>query len=397
MASVLHFVVIADALGPLMPHLPAFARAGFGVPEEKATLAEAAEAVRNGKVDLVVLPMSLLQGKERIEVELMLREARSMATIATAPAPDADLILMGMRSGIDEFLVSPPSTVDLEAALVRLQRKWGPAQAHGSVTVVYSPKGGVGNTTVAVNLAHSLAVRRNDSRVLVVDLNMGLGDVVSHLDLKHDYDVGDLVRKLDRADADLVNALVTPATDGLSALPATDDLVTADVIQADAVARVLVACRHSFSHTVVDCEHSFGPRTVAALDAADRIVLLLQSNVAAIRAAKRTLALFEQLEYPAEKIVVVLNREGPGDVLPASDVAKALGRPVDVRLPNAYQLAVDAQTRGIPIGKVAPTSALARRFSALATRVSGEVAVVEDPGSRGARPKRGGFLGLGRR
>jgi pilus assembly protein CpaE len=374
------------------------ARAGFGVPDERATLADVAQVVRGGTVDLLVLPIALLQGKERIEAEMLLRDApSSMGSIATAPTADADLILLGMRAGVDEFLVAPAQTSDLDAALLRLQRKWGAAQVQGTVTAIYSPKGGVGNTTVAVNLAYTLASRRADSRVLVVDLNMGLGDVVSHLDLHNDYDIGDLVKKLEQADTELLRALVTPSLDGLNALPATDDLETAETIQADAVARVLVACRNTFSHTVIDCEHSFGPRTVAALDAADRIVLLLQSNVASIRAAKRALSLFQQLDFPDEKTVIVLNREGPGDVLPVADIAKALSRPVDVRLPNAYQLAVDAQTKGVPIGKFAPTSALTARFNVLATQVIGEVAVVDDSSSRVAGRKRGGLFGLRRR
>jgi pilus assembly protein CpaE len=231
----------------------------------------------------------------------------------------------------------------------------------------------------------------------VVDLNMGLGDVVSHLDHKYDYDIGDLVKKLDQADSDLLHAIVTPSVDGLNALPATDDLETAEAIQAEAIARVMAACRNSFSHTVIDCEHSFGPRTVAALDAADRIVLLLNSNVASIRAAKRAISLFHQLDFTDDKIVVVLNREGPGDVLAAADVSKALSRAVDVRLPNAYQLAVEAQTKGVPIGKFAPTSALTSRYGTLATRVIGEVAVVENAGARTAAKKRGGLFGLRRR
>jgi len=386
-----HILIVANALGPLPPLLPVLARAGFGVPEEKASLAEAGDAIRRGAVDLLVLPMASMQGRDRVETEMLLRDAPSMASIGTASTADAELIIAGMRSGISEFLVSPASVADLDAALVRLQRKWGPARVHGTVTAIYSPKGGLGNTTVAVNLAYTLAARRSDSRVLVVDLNMGLGDIVSHLDLHNDYDIGDLVRKLDQADSDLLHALVTPSIDGLAALPATDDLEAAESIQAEAVARVMIACRSSFSHTVVDCEHSFGPRTVAALDAADRIVLLLQSNVAAIRAAKRALSLFDQLEYPADKVVVVLNREGPGDVLSWADVAKALSRNVDVRLPNAYQLVVDSQTKGIPIGKFAPTSALSSRFNVLATRVIGEVAVVAEQATRPTVRKKGLF------
>jgi pilus assembly protein CpaE len=300
-----------------------------------------------------------------------------------------------MRAGIGEFLVSPPSPTDLEQALMHLRRKWGVSTTRGSLTAVYAPKGGVGATTIAVNTSYALAARRPDARVVLVDLNMGLGDIDTHLNLPHTYDIGDLVRKLDQADADLLHAIVTPFGDGLFALPACDNLEVADLVQAEAVSRVLSVCRSTFQHTVVDCEHAFGPRTVAALDAAEQIIMVLQSNVAAIRAAKRSLALFRQLDYPTEKIKLVLNREGPGDVLSHADISKSLGVPISLRLPNAFQLANEAQTRGIPILKANPTATLSQAFNILATRVVGEVAVVEP--SDTPEVKRRGLFGLRRK
>ncbi len=389
--------IVGDALGPLEPLVPVLTRAGFGVPTAKQTIEEVNEPVRNGHVDLLVVPMSVVQGRSRFDFETLLRDAPGMASIGTAASADAETILAGMRSGVGEFLVTPPSPGDLEAALLRLQRKWGAAAVRGTITAIYSPKGGVGATTVAVNLGDALARRRPDGRVALIDLNMGLGDVVTHLNLQSDYDVGDLVRKLDQADAELLHAIVTSCGDGLFALPATDDLEAADAIQADEVSRVLAACRGSFTHTVVDCEHSFNPRTVAALDASDRIVLVLQSNVATIRAVKRTLSLFQQLDYPDDRVVVVVNREGPGDVLSRQDIAKALGRGVDIRLPNAFQVTTDAQTKGVPVSKVSQSGALTAAYDQLASAVSGEVAIVESATERPSGKTIGRFFGRKRK
>ncbi len=117
--------------------------------------------------------------------------------------------------------------------------------------------------------------------------------------------------------------------------------------------------------------------------------------MAAIRATKRTLALFRQLDFPDDKAIIVLNREGPGDVLSWSDVAKSLGRSVDVRLPNAFQLATDAQTRGVPIAKIAPNAPLSGAFDVLVTRAIGEVAVHDEV--ERAAPKKRGLFGLRRK
>ncbi|MDQ8160269.1 MAG: AAA family ATPase [Gemmatimonadota bacterium] len=388
-------IILQDALGAIEPLLPVFARAGFAPPVVRESLAQVVESVRQGEVELLILPIKLLQGHGRFDFETMLRDADRVATIGTAPTADADAILTGMRAGIGEFLVSPPAPAELEVALLRLQRKWGATAVRGSVTAVYAPKGGVGATTIAVNCGYALAARRTDAQVAIVDLNMGLGDVTSQLNLQGLYDIGHLVRKLDQADAELLQAIVTPCGEGLFALPASDDLEVAEQIQADAVSRVLAACRASFAHTIVDCEHAFGARTVAALDSADRIIVVLQSNVASIRATKRTLALFKQLDFPEDKAIIVLNREGPGDVLSWNDVAKSLGRAVDVRLPNAFQLTTDAQTRGIPVAKLAPNAPLSAAFNVLVTRAIGEVGVLDEDDR--AVPKKRGLFGLRRK
>ena len=123
--------------------------------------------------------------------------------------------------------------------------------------------------------------------------------------------------------------------------------------------------------------------------------MVLQSNVASIRATKRTLALFKQLDFPDDKAIIVLNREGPGDVLSWNDVAKSLGRAVDVRLPNAFQLTTDAQTRGIPVAKLAPNAPLSAAFNVLVTRAIGEVGVLDQDDR--AVPKKRGLFGLRRK
>jgi len=368
-------VVVRDALGPLPAVAPVFASAGFSKPVEVESAEALLSLVREAGADLVVLPLASATPTTLMEVESLLRERDGLAAIGTAARADSELILSAFRRGFSEFLVSPANPDELAGALLRLEAKWSRAPRGGHVTAIWSPAGGAGVTSVAVNVAHALARRKPAGRVAVADMVVGLGDVATHLNLAPTYDLGELVRKLDRADSESLQSIMVSVADGMDALAGTSDLELGEEVTSDAVQRILSLMRSSYSYTVLDLEHTVSPRTIAALDAADRIVMVFQVTVAGLRKVKRALTLFEQLDFPAEKVVLVANRVGAGDVMSWPDVSKALGRSVDFRLPNAYQVIADAQTRGIPVAANAnaPGAApLIEAYNLLAVRLMGQ-------------------------
>ena len=131
-----------------------------------------------------------------------------------------------------------------------------------------------------------------------MDLVVAGGDVRILLDLKPVYDMGDLVEKLDRIDSDLLHSLLTPSVGGVWALPSPDDAELDTVLDSNAVSAVIEHLKGDFAFTVLDCEHHLSERTLAALDAADRVVIVTELNVPALRSAQRTLALCRRLGLP---------------------------------------------------------------------------------------------------
>lgn len=368
-------IVVREALGPLSPLVPVFTGAGFNKPVEVESVEAMLLHVREVGADLLVVSLDQRSAGALDDVEQLLRDRPGLAAIGTAPRPDSELILAGFRRGLSEFLVAPADPGELAAALARLETKWARAPKGGHVTAVYSPAGGAGVTTVAVNVAHALAGRKPAGRVAVADLVVGLGDVATHLNMSPTYDLGELVRKLDRADSESLHNITQSVADGLDALAGTSDLELGEEVTAEAVQRILTLMRSTYSYTVLDVEHTVSPRTIAALDAADRIAMVFQVSVAGLRKVKRAMSLFEQLEFPQEKVILVANRVGAGDVMSWPDVAKALGRPVDFRLPNAFQAVADAQTRGVPVSANpgAPgVQPLIDAYSLLAIRLMGQ-------------------------
>jgi pilus assembly protein CpaE len=276
-----------------------------------------------------------------------------------------------MRAGVHEFLVSPLDPGELATAVDRLTRRHQSEAKRGQVFAIYGPKGGLGNTTLAVNLSHALARNNPDARVALADLVVSNGDVRVLLNLKPLYDVGSVVQKLDRLDADLLNSLLTPSGEGVWVLPSTEDPELADVIDAGAVAAIVDQLRANFIFTVIDCEHHMSERTLAALDAADRIILNTQLAVPALRATQRAIQICERLGYPRDKLFVVVNRFQTTDVLSPADAASLLKYDIQWKLPNEYGTVAASLMKGVPVVEHDAGSKLAWSFSQLAAKIGG--------------------------
>ena len=241
----------------------------------------------------------------------------------------------------------------------------------GELVAVYSGKGGLGSTSIAVNIAQAFGAMRADARVALVDLVVTGGDVRVFLNLKPAYDLSHLIAKGSQIDAELLNSLLTPVPGGVWALPTGDSPEDEELFDSAAVGAILNLLRMHFSVTVVDCEHHLSEATLTALDAADRIVLVTQLSVPALRSTQRSLAVCRRLGYDDSKLCVVVNRYQSGDVLPVKDAEDLLQTSVYWKLPNDYRLSASSLTKGVPVALEDPGSKLARSYADLAKKLTG--------------------------
>jgi pilus assembly protein CpaE len=252
----------------------------------------------------------------------------------------------------------------------------------GELIAIYSGKGGLGSTSIAVNLAQAFASVRNDARVALVDLVVAGGDVRVFLNLKPSYDISHLIAKGSQVDAELLNSVLTPCPGGVWALPTGDSPEDQDMFDSAAVGSVLTLLRQHFAITVVDCEHHLSEATLAALDAADRIILVTQLTVPALRSTQRSLTVCRRLGYDESKLCVVINRYQSGDVLPVKDAEDLLQTQIYWKLPNDYRLSATSLTRGVPVTLEDPNSKLAKSYTDLVRKISGTPAPASAPGSQ---------------
>lgn len=363
-------LIVSGAAGPQDIANGVLHRFGFEPAESVLSLGDATTRLRTEHFDLVIIP---LQSLSAMELSTLERETRRGGTfvIGTAEQSDSDLILRAMRSGVNEFLIYPPDPKDFSGAVDRLMRRTHTEGKSGSAIAIYSAKGGVGSTSVAVNLAFALAKAHPEGHVALVDLMAGGGDLRVMLDLRPQYDMSDFLGKIDRLDADLLRSLLTPVSGGVWVLPSSETPDAADALDATAVTTILDQLRQHHAFTVIDCEHALSDRTLAALDAADRVVLVTQLNVPALRSTQRTLALCERLGYANEKVLVVVNRHQAADAVSLADGAEVLGREIFFKIPNDYRTSAGALTKGVPVTEFDGSSHLAWSYDGLAGRMNG--------------------------
>ncbi len=396
-------IIVSGAAGPQDVANGVLARFGFAPATTAVSIGDAMDQVRAERHDLLVVPLQNADADELGALEREVRRHPGLFVIGTAAQADSDLIVRGMRSGVHEFLVYPPEATDLASAVDRFMRRVQTAGTAGSVVAVFSAKGGLGTSSVAANVAFTLAGARPDGRVAMVDLVPG-GDLRVALALRPTYDMADLVRKVDQMDAELLQSLLTPCAGGVWVLPAAEDEDAADALDNAGTTLLIQQLRGRFAHTVIDCEHHISERTLAALDAADKVLLVTQLNVAAMRAAQRMLALFSRLGYQDSKVQVLVNRYQPGGIVSLTDAAAVLKRELTCTLPNDYQTSEDALMRGTPTAVHAGGTPLAAAYRDLIGRLgyaaagaNGKTKADGKADRQGAPSRLGRLFTLGRR
>jgi len=365
-------VIVSGAAGSDSTAATVLHRFDFAPSIEVATVEEALTRVQREHVDLLIVSVAEMQPPQLAALDRTLRRASSTFTVGTAPTFDADLILRAMRSGIQEFQLLPLVPTEFTAVVERALLRGQSITQAGTVIAVYSGKGGVGVTTVAVNLAYALASGKPEDGVVLGDLVAGTGDVRVHLNLTPAYDRSDLLHKLDRIDSELLRSTLTETEGGLWALPGTDTAELNGVLDGPSTTAIVAQMKQDFSFAVLDCEHHLGEGTLAALEAADRILVLTDLSVAALRSTQRTLLLCRRLGFDDQKVNVVVNRhQSGGEVLSAVDAQEALKREIFWKFPNDYKTASAALTKGVPIARLEAGSKLAVSYRQLAEKVGG--------------------------
>jgi pilus assembly protein CpaE len=318
-----------------------------------------------------------------VTLELTARLGELCPSVSVVLVSDAghEVALAAIRAGATDILHPAAEAAEIvevvqraaELAGVRAVQQLGPPPAQaspsaGRVISVVSPKGGVGKTTVATNLAVGLA-RTAPQATVLVDLDIQFGDVASGLNLDPEYFLPSAVSGVASRDTMVLKTFLTLHETGLYVLAAPESPIEADGISADAIRQLLRTLATEFRYVVVDTAPGLSEHTLAVLDQTSDLVLLSSMDVPGLRGLRKELETLQTLGLLAQRRQVVINFADPGTGLTAADIEATIGVPVDVLLPRS-KAAPASVNLGVPLLQSGTRDPMAKQLRMLVDRLS---------------------------
>lgn len=329
-------------------------------------------------------------GAEERALELAARMESShphVNFVLVTPRGD-EIALRALRSGVRDLLAPDASVEDVRWVVHRVTEAAGAAGGAaaaesfaGRVIAVASPKGGVGKTTIATNLAAALA-QTSPTGTALVDLDVQFGDVAAALDLDPTYTLADVLSGPVTTDAIALKSLLTQHASGIHVVPGVRSPAEADQVTGRHISQLLDTLKREFRYVILDTAPGLSEQTLAALDHATDLVLVCGLDVPSVRGTRKELEVLEHLDLGPVNIQVVVNMADKGGGLSVADVAATLQRKVDVVLPR-NQKVLRSTNSGQPLVLSQPRDPVSRDLTALAGRFAPMLSGVRSGRHRG--------------
>jgi len=296
--------------------------------------------------------------------------------LVVSASTDGQLILRAMRAGAKEFLPQPHTLDELVDALERIGHQRfgkGDTKTRGcKVITICGATGGVGSTSLAVNLGCILA-QTEGNNVALVDLDLALGDSDVFLDTIPDYTLLDVAHNIKRLDFNLLKRSLTQHSSGLYLLPRPVQLRDEAPISPEDFSRVIGLMKATFTHLIIDTSKSYSPLDMLAMEEADLNLMTIQLDLPCLRNVVRLMMSFSEVDGLKEKTKVIVNRVGlDNGEISLKKAQETIGADIFWQIPNEYRVMVEVRNNGVPLIEQAPRAGITQAMMGLAEALSGD-------------------------
>jgi pilus assembly protein CpaE len=354
------------------------------------------DVIKTSMPDIAIVALDADKNKALNMIGLLSTENPKLPILTISH--DHQALLMSLQRGAKYFLTHPVTLEDLLAALRRALGESGIVEvsqgsmsrqgAASSVIAILGSRGGVGTTTLAVNLAATLASDPGNTAALIdLDLTLGDADIALEVSGFENISISDLARNIERLDMNFLRrAMAKHEATGLSILRHPLEIAEVGVVHEGHVERILNLLKISYTHLVLDLSKSLLPTDLMALRMADLILLVSQLELSSLRNVVRLVHCLGGDDNLADKVRVVVNRQGADSVEEGISLKKAeevIGKPIFWQVPNDPKAVIGSRVSGQPLVKHAPKSKAQQSLLGLTQALYGKPVANENRGSTG--------------
>ena len=297
----------------------------------------------------------------------------------TARSANPDVLIQALRLGVKEFFPQPLNEADVRAAFSRsVESGARPAQAasgpqrKGQIVNVFGGKGGVGTTTIAVNLADCMARLDSPPAVALIDMNRLFGEVPLFLGMDHVFSWVDVSKNIARLDATYLSGILYRHRSGLRVLPSPDRMDDEFTVTPQIIETLLRFMRTMFDFIIIDSGQSVDDISKMILRLSDRVLLVSVLSLPCLINVKKILNTFRNLGYPPEPSVeVVVNRFERRSIISLKEAEESIGKKAFWIVPNDFQLSMNAVNQGKPLSLVDGNAEITKAIAEMAAAVAG--------------------------
>jgi pilus assembly protein CpaE len=353
--------------------------------------------------DVVLMDINMPDIDGITATDIIRKKSNHIQVVILSVQSDQNYMRKAMLAGARDFLTKPPLGDELISAIrgagemAQAERAKGTQQhlaasgsvagvssavanfssvSKGKVITVYSPKGGTGSTTIAVNLA--IALNNEDTHVVLVDANLQFGDVAIFVNEQGKNTILELAPRVDELEPDVVEEiLINHTASGLRILAAPQRPEMAEKISTDQFTKVVQYLQKMYAYVVIDTAHILSDVVLSMIDISDVVVLITTQEIPAIKNARLFLDLLQTMGIGKERVVFTMNRYDKRIGITPERVSENLKHEISVTIPLDEKVAITAVNRGVPFMLDNKTQLVGRGIVSLAEAVRARLTTLE--------------------